>query len=157
MPGDLEKASLGATPKVHRAGNILMCGQPTEKDFLLAKKRGIQHVVTLRSDGELNWDEEAVVAKAGMKFSEIPFRGPNEMTDELIDRVRGVLREAKGNGESIMLHCAGAVRVGAVWLAFRVLDEGQDLDQAIQEARAVGMRGGFESRAVEYIRAQQAK
>ena len=55
-----------------------------------------------------------------------------------------------------MLHCASGNRVGAVWLAYRVLDEGLEPGAALEEARTIGLRSaGYEERALEYVRARR--
>ncbi|MBI1312566.1 methyltransferase domain-containing protein [bacterium] len=57
-----------------------------------------------------------------------------------------------------MVHCASANRVGAVWLAHRVLDAKIPVEASLAEARAVGLRtSAYEQRAYEYIAAERKK
>ena len=57
-----------------------------------------------------------------------------------------------------MLHCGGGNRVGAVWITHRVLDDGVELDAAIEEAKTIGLKSEpLKQRAIEYIEKQQAK
>ena len=149
------EAQLGSTPNLHRSGSVLLSGQPTAADLATAKADGVQTVVTLRTPGEIEWDEAAVVQELGLQYVEIPFRGAESLTDEIFDRIRQVL--ADSNQHPVLLHCATANRVGAVWLPFRVLDQGVDLEQATQEAEQIGLRGPeYRQRAWEYIQQHQS-
>ena len=57
-----------------------------------------------------------------------------------------------------MLHCGSANRVGAVWMVYRVLDEGVTWEQAHREALEVGLRtDGYVERAKEYVEARSNK
>lgn len=146
----LEAAELGETRNVHAIGKNLLCGQPTEAEFAIAKERGIQVVVNLRTDGEIDWDEAAVVEQLGLEYEHIPFRAPETLTDEVFDNVRDVMRQA--DEKPVMIHCGSANRVGAVWLTHRVLDEDVPLEQATEEAKEVGLRDDdYLKKAIDYI------
>ncbi len=152
----LESDTLGSTPNVHSYGPTLLCGQPSEKDLAAAKQRGIQVVLTLRGKNEIDWDEKAVAEQLGLQFERVDFRGPDTLTDEVFGKSRQILREAKMANQPVMLHCGSANRVGAIWMVYRVLDEGISWDQAYQEAKDVGLRtDGYVDRAKEYVQAQK--
>jgi protein tyrosine phosphatase (PTP) superfamily phosphohydrolase (DUF442 family) len=52
----------------------------------------------------------------------------------------------------LLFHCASANRVGALWLPYRVLDNGITYDAALAEAKQVGLRApGMETKAKDYI------
>ena len=131
---------LGSTRNVHSFGLNLLCGQPSESEFADAKKRGIEIVITLRSKGEIDWDEAGVVKKLGLEFHDYGFRDPADLTDKVFDGVRAALKDSRE--KPVMVHCASANRVGAVWLAHRVLDAKIPAEAALAEARAV-RRGGI--------------
>ena len=146
-------SELGATRNVHRIGNLFLAGQPTKADIEVIKAEGIRHVITLRTDGEIDWDEKAAVEEAGMKFSTVKFRAPGELTDEVFAEVRELLRNSKD--EKVLLHCGSANRVGAVWAAYRTLDQSIDAETAIGEAKVVGMKTpAYEEKANAYIEQQ---
>ena len=146
----LEAASLGSTSPVHRFGTIWLAGQPGKDDLALARELGIRTVVNLRKPGELDWDEAAAVGSLGLTYVNHPFQAPGELTDEIFDAVRGEL--ARAGEQPILLHCASANRVGAVWLAHRVLDGGLTYDAALREAEIVGLKNpAHRDRAREYI------
>jgi len=146
----LEPATVGQVPRLSRAGHILLAGQPTADDFTALREAGVTTVINLRHEIEMDgFDEAAAVEAIGMAYEALPWNGPAELNDALFDRTRELLREADGN---VLLHCASANRVGAVWLPFRVLDQGVDLEQAVEEAKQAGMRTPeYESMARDYI------
>jgi protein tyrosine phosphatase (PTP) superfamily phosphohydrolase (DUF442 family) len=81
-----------------------------------------------------------------MEYYSAPFGRPRTLSPEKLDRARRLLREAP---RPLLLHCASADRVGAVWLAWRVMDTGATWDQAMKEARTVGLRTDGYIRAVK--------
>lgn len=150
-PSPVTEAELGSTRPVHRAGNVLLAGQPDRDDFETLARSGYATVITLRAPDENQWNEQQVVEAAGMKFVELPIRGPDDLNDRLFKRARDLLRAAEPD-RKVCLHCASSNRVGAVWMAYRVLDEGVSLEQAHQEAEQVGLRSReLRDKAVDYI------
>ena len=137
-PTKLEAASLGSTSPVHRFGAIWLAGQPGKADLALARELGIGAVVNLRKPGELDWDEGSAVRALGLAYVNPAFQAPDELTDEVFDAVRREL--ARAGERPLLLHCASANRVGAVWLALRVLDGNLSYDAALREAETVGLK-----------------
>ena len=149
----IENFKLGETRNVHRCGNVFLAGQPSQRDLARIKAHGIGRIVTLRQPDELNWNQAAAVKAQGLEFINVPFRAPSMLTDEVFDRIRGLLRETAKT--PTLLHCGSANRVGAVWLAFRVLDQRVPLSTALIEARKIGLKTvAYERRATVYIRAR---
>lgn len=157
-PGNLEPREIGTIQRLHASGDFLLGSQPAPEDFSLLTESGIRTVVNLRTPGEQELDEGALVRQLGMNYHHVPFRAATELTDEALDQLRSIL----GNPENrpLLLHCASGNRVGAVWLAYRVLDEGQTLEEAEREAREVGLKSPSHlERAREYVgsRAENSK
>ena len=150
------ESQLGMTRNVHSFGPTLLCGQPSREELADAKSRGIRVVITLREKDEVSWDESSVVKKLGLEYHDYGFRAPADLTDKVFDGVRQALRNTKE--KPVLLHCASANRVGAVWLAHRVLDAGVSVEKATEEARIVGLRtAAYEQRALAYIAAEKKK
>lgn len=150
----LEPAKLGDTQPAHAFGKTLLCGQPSAKALAEAKRRGIQVVVTLRTDGEIDWDEAAAAKDLGLEFHQFGFRAPNTLTDEIFDKSLKILANRK---KPVLLHCASANRVGAIWLAHRVLNDGAAIGAAREEAQTVGLATeAYEQKALEYIESRRA-
>ena len=93
-PVTIEKATLGETRNVHRSGKLYLAGQPKQSDLAAIKAQGVARIVTLRLDRELDWDQATAARNQGLEFIKVPFRAPNTLTDDVFDRVRGLLREA---------------------------------------------------------------
>lgn len=150
----VQPAECGSVNKLSSVGNLYLAGQPSAEDFALFKERGVKTVLNIRHESETpSLDEQAVVEKLGMTYVNVPWGGPDELTDEKFAAMREVLREAE---RPILFHCGTSNRVGAGWMAYRVLDEGVPLEQAKAEAKSVGLRTpAYETKAVDYIQRQQ--
>lgn len=147
----LKSVQLGSTRNVHTYGKTMLCGQPSAEDFAEAGKRGIKVVLTLRTEGEVDWNEPETVKGLGLEFHRFAFRAPDTLTDEIFDGSLKILANSKQS--PVMLHCGSANRVGAVWLAHRVLNDRVSVDDARKEAATVGLRTpGYEEKALDYIK-----
>ena len=145
----LRSEQVGTVKNLHVIGDTYLAGQPGAEDFKLLKERGVTRVINLRTEGEVGFDEAAVVGGLGMEYHHVPFSAPETLTDKVFDRVRELLK--KDNG-AVLLHCGSANRVGAVWLAKRVLDDKAPYEQALREAQEVGLKTpGLIERARAYI------
>ncbi len=154
LPPGIEPAALGKTKNVHHSGNLFFAGQFSAEDIESIKAARVGRVITLRTEGEIDWDEEAAIRGAGIEFIEVPFRSPESLTDDVFDQIRELLSD---RSETTLFHCGSANRVGGVWLPHRVLDQGVPLEQALAEAREIGLRTEFiQSKAIDYIQRQQA-
>ena len=148
----LEHAELGSTRNVHRWGNVFFAGQPEQDDLETVKEQGVNLVIDLRREGEIDWDEAAEVQRLGMEYQRVPVGGPNTLTDDVFEQTRKLLREAEDKDATVLLHCGSATRVGAVWLAHRVLDHGVAWPDALEEAKTIGLHAdGYVARAEEYV------
>ena len=146
----VQKASLGATRNVHRYRDFYLAGQPSEADLQEAKNVGIKTVVNLRMPKELAFHEKEIVDKLGMAYHNPGISAPEMMTDQLFSKIRGILNDSEH--QPVLLHCGSANRVGAIWLAYRVLDGGLSYEAALSEAKTVGLRSpAMEEKAKDYI------
>ena len=153
-PDPVKKAELGGVQVVYKCGDLWMASQPSEADLKLMAELGVTCVVTLRTDEEVSWNEAGLTESLGMEFRKIPFSSIESLTDEVFANARKVIAEKKG--KPLFLHCGAAVRVAAVWAAYRVLDEGVAMEKALKEAEPMGLRSpALRARVVEYIKSQQ--
>jgi len=149
----VQKNELGTTRNVHSCEGLFLSGQPSQQDVKVIKEQGIKRVISLRQEGEIDWQEGTVVQDAGLEFVAIPFAAPDTLTDQVFDQVRKLLQDSAQT--PTLLHCGSANRVGAVWLTHRVLDQGVPLEVALKEARQIGLRTpAYEERAKQYIKVQ---
>jgi protein tyrosine phosphatase (PTP) superfamily phosphohydrolase (DUF442 family) len=146
----LEAASLGTTENVHRFGDIWLASQPGKDDLEIARELPIRTVINLRKKSEIDWDEEAAVRSLGMVYLNFAFQTPEELTDAVFDSARHALTFQEN--APLLLHCASANRVGAIWLAHRVLDDGLAWEGALAEAETVGLKNpAFREKAKDYV------
>ena len=146
----LEHYTCGSMQRLHTIDGIYLGSQPAQADLTQAKEAGIKTVVSLRHTAEVkDWDEAAWVREQGLLWIQIPWNGPEQLTDESFDRSRDTLRSAE---KPMLVHCGSGNRVGAVWIAFRVLDEGVALEAAVTEAKTIGLKTPeFETKARDYV------
>ncbi len=136
----IEKVDIGAASPAHQIGRYYLAGQPAAADMPDLHERGIRTVISLRTPGEIDWDEKAAVEAAGMKFVSIPFRGADSLGDSQIEAALKELAD-EANGP-ILLHCGTSNRVGAIWYAHRIRHDGLTPEEAMAEAKEVGLRNG---------------
>lgn len=150
----IETCELGSTKNVHTLGNIVFSGQFQKDDIPALKEANITRVISFRPDGEIDWNEAEAVKAAGIDHVSIPFKAVDELTDDKLKQIRELLGE---EDEKTMMHCGSANRVSVVWIAHRVLDDGVDLETAIEEANTIGLKSQpLKERVIEYIKEQQA-
>ena len=155
-PKKLEPAKCGAVKQLHVFDDIFLAGQPSAEDFAEFKKRGVKSVLNVRTKEEMDFDEAKTIKNLGLDYHHIPVAGPDALTDENFDKIRKLLNTKEER--PLLFHCASANRVGAVWLAHRVLDGGLTYDAALAEAKTVGLKApGLEAKAKDYIAKQKAK
>lgn len=154
-PVTLELATCGSIAKLHAFGDVWLAGQPAAADLEEAKAKGVRTVVNLRRKTEQgDFDEEAFVTGLGLDYVNLPISGAQDLTDEVFASARLLLGKAQ---RPLLLHCASANRVGAVWIPWRVLDGGLTLDDAVAEAKTIGLKTPeLEARARDYVAREQA-
>jgi len=149
-PPMLSAAELGTTNAVHTFDTTLLAGQPSAADLALAAKQGTKTVITLRGENEIDWDESAAVKELGLTFHRFAIRSPETLTNDIFEQTLQLLNDKKTG--PVLLHCASANRVGAIWLAHRVVNDGIPIKTATEEAKLVGLKSpGLEARALAYI------
>lgn len=146
----LESTSTPELTKLHTVDGIFLGGQPSEKALKEAKDGGVRTIINLRHDQEnTTFKEKQAVEELGMTYIHLPWSGADELTDEIFDKSRNALKNAE---KPILLHCKSANRVGAVWLPYRVIDNGLRFEEALAEAKAIGLQSTeYESKAKDYI------
>ena len=147
---EVEPAKLGTITNVHRFEEIWLAGQPSADDFALARRLGFKTIINLRHDAELpTFNEKEIVELLGLHYFHLPFSGADELTSEIFDQARELLADSE---QPTLLHCSSANRVGALWLALRVLDHDLSYEEALAEARMIGLRTpALEEKARAYI------
>ncbi len=144
-----ESRSLRIGDHDHVIDSVHLTAQPTAEQLRFAATAGVRTVINLRLVEELDFDEAHEVRVLGLEYHNPGFKGGDNLTDEIFDQVRGLLRDAR---RPILLHCGSGNRVGAVWAAHRVLDSELSLEDALEEARMIGLHTpAYESRVRQYV------
>jgi uncharacterized protein (TIGR01244 family) len=120
---------------------VVACGGATETAALegLAKD-GFKSVINLRQATESNANIEQNSAKAkelGLKYIHIPFN-TQQLDPKVIDNFLAAI--ADKSNQPAYVHCGSASRVGSVWLAKRVVQDGWTVEKATEEAKATLQR-----------------
>ncbi len=133
-------------PRLSGLGDVLFAGQPTEEGFRLLAERGVNVVINLRPDAEMErtmeFDEPALVESLGMEYVHIPMT-PSTFSAADVARLKAVInRPARVPGEqpSFVIHCRSSNRCGALWAAFLHDDYGFDESKAIEYGKSAGLR-----------------
>jgi protein tyrosine phosphatase (PTP) superfamily phosphohydrolase (DUF442 family) len=100
-------------------------------------KLGVKTVIDLRLTDEHSTTEEArAVAAAGMRYVSVPMKGVVAPTHEQIAKVLKLL----DSQDPVFVHCRrGADRTGTVIACYRIAHDGWGNQQALAEAKSLGM------------------
>jgi uncharacterized protein (TIGR01244 family) len=99
------------------------------------KEHGFKAVLDLRSAEEGTADERAAVESAGMAYHNIPVATRAPTWQQVAEFAR-IVNDA--DNLPIIVHCASANRVGAIWALYRA-SQGVNPEFAIQEGRTAGL------------------
>ncbi len=100
------------------------------------KALGFATIVDLRSPAEGAGAERQAAQAAGLRYVNIPVTGGGP-TDAQVAEFARVVEDA--NNAPLLVHCASANRVGAMWTLYRVR-QGIPLSIALEEGRTAGLR-----------------
>lgn len=147
----LTKKKIGSLEQLHVIDNQYLSAQPAKSDFQKMKQMGVKTVINLRSAEETpDLNEKELVEGLGMTYHNVPFSSPGELNDEVFAKTRDLLQTVE---RPLLLHCSSANRTGAVWIPYLVLDRGVDLEDAVREAKTIGLRSSaLEKKARSYVR-----
>ena len=137
---------------------VVACGGATDIGALEGLKNdGFKTVINLRQASERGAhieENRARAAALGLRYIHIPFNAAAPERKTFDDFLAAI---ADTTNQPVYVHCASANRVGAVWLAKRVLQDGWTVEKATEEARLIGLSApALEQFALQYI-AQQRK
>jgi protein tyrosine/serine phosphatase len=124
--------------------------QPADLGFKSLAKLGIKTIVDLREPGDRSRVEEQVVRAAGMEYVSVPMYGMETPSNEKVVKVLALLED--NSTGPVFVHCKrGADRTGAVIACYRMEHDRWKNDQALSEAKSLGM--SFFERAIQrYVR-----
>ncbi|HEX2451371.1 MAG TPA: sulfur transferase domain-containing protein [Gemmatimonadales bacterium] len=131
--------ALAAIPNACQAlPTVVTGGQPSAADLERFAAAGGAIVLDTRDPREPRpLDETATLQRLGVGYEVVPIAA-GTLTDETLERIRGVLRTA--GTRNVLFHCASGNRVGAALVPYLILDQGMDEEDAVVQARRVGLR-----------------
>ena len=116
---------------------LAAAGRPSPQGLQQLKAQGFRTVVDLSAPGEKGQAEEkALVESQGLRYVSVPVTAATFSAAD-VDAVQAVLADRAAG--PVLLHCASANRVGAMW-AVLLAREGMPIDDAIADGRRVGLR-----------------
>lgn len=138
-----------------RVDATVACAGATPVEALPQLKRdGFASVINFRmpQEQDANIDAaKAMAAKVGLSYIHLPFQTPTpEIATAFLEAV------AEPSHQPVFIHCGSANRVGAMWFIKRVKLDGWDVDRAMQEAEAIGLRAPrLKEFALTYVAAKR--
>jgi uncharacterized protein (TIGR01244 family) len=133
IPSALDPAAL-PNYQVIRPG-LAFGGQPSPETLKRLGDMGFRTVVNLRTEQEGAVEEGHVVRALGLDYVWVPVTSGTFSRDD-VEAVAQVLDDP--DAAPVLLHCASANRVAAVWAAIQVRD-GRTLEEAEAASRAAGL------------------
>src|SRR5262249_41774205 len=135
----MEQALKDDIPKILCLNDqVTTAGQPKDTAYEKLAANGFRTVLNLRTDKEgvdLNHERE-LIEKAGMKYINIPVVSSDPKAEQ-VDEFLKVVKD-KAN-YPVLIHCAGANRVGAFWMIYRVIEFDWSEEKALAEATQIGL------------------
>ncbi len=116
--------------------DLSVAGQVAPEQLQQAAAEGYKSVLNLRSPDEQGFlpDERQIAEAAGLEYVNIPVK-PSEMTDELTDRV---LAQIDALPKPALIHCASAMRAGAMAFMNLATRQGMTPEQVFEKAGEAG-------------------
>jgi uncharacterized protein (TIGR01244 family) len=124
-------------------------GQPSAGAYAKLAQQGFRSVLNLRTADEGAEQERVQVEKAGLRYVNVPVVSANPDPARVPEFIKAV---KDSNNQPMLIHCAGAQRVGAFWMIYRVIDQGWSEEKAMEEATRIGLtRSNLIKFAKDYI------
>lgn len=153
----VRKAEMPGVTNFSRVDATVGCGGETQPAAMAALSRdGFKSVINLRLASEQGADVEAgraAAQAAGMKYIHLPFDASSPDPKQVDAFLAAVSDPAN---QPVYIHCGSANRVGAVWMIKRALKDGWEIDKALAEAEAIGLRSAqLKTFATDYVAAHK--
>jgi tyrosine-protein phosphatase SIW14 len=144
-------ADLKQLPNFHQVNaNLFRGAQPKSGGYAALKKMGIATILDLRDSDDNALKEKRAAEAAGLRFINIPLSNIRTPKDsDIAEAIRQI--DSKDN-QPVFVHCSrGADRTGTVIAVYRMTHDGWTDDQAIAEAKQMGL-GWWQLWMKDYVR-----
>jgi uncharacterized protein (TIGR01244 family) len=151
-----QKEEVAGIRNFTRVDATIACAGATEDAAMpLLAQRGYKSVINLRLPTEEGVDIDASTAAAeaaGLKYIHLPLSG-REPDVKVADAFIAAVTDTAN--QPVFIHCGTANRVGALWLAKRMLVDKWDQARALEEAKLIGLTSeALQQFALEYVRSK---
>ena len=139
LPASPASLELAGVPNFHQVNeHVFRSGQPADGSWQNLAQLGVKIVIDLRRPDEHSTGAEAqAVAAAGMRYINVPMKGVVAPSADEMTKILSVL----DSPEKVLVHChRGADRTGAVIACYRISHDHWQNQQALSEAKSLGMR-----------------
>jgi uncharacterized protein (TIGR01244 family) len=131
---------------------VMTAGQPTGEQVQLLAEDGYKTILDLRTPAEpRGFDEVEAARQNGLAYVNVPVN-PATLDQATIDRFLAAMKKAQ---KPVLIHCSTATRVGALWYAWLVLENGNSPATALNQARAAGLRSPELTAKIEKLVAER--
>ena len=120
---------------------IYTSGQPSEEGFRKLSTMGIKTVINVLPEKQCVPNELEIVTANNMAYRSVPFH-LSGFKKQTIQHFAEVLKKAE---KPVLIHCATGNHVGGLWFAYRLLEQDIPFEQAVSEARKIGMKPQLEN------------
>lgn len=135
---DSDKVTEAGVYKLRQADSTTFAaGQPSKEQFSALKQAGIAHVINLRTEPELKFDEQGHVESLGMAYHSLPIKGKQGITFKNANKLSELIAATKG--KPTLVHCGSSNRVGALIALDTFKQNGGDVEAAVAEGKRWGM------------------
>lgn len=117
--------------------NTIVCGALDDEKVAALAAAGVELVLNLQPDDELNFDERAAVERAGMHYEQLPISGAKDLKQLNILAFDNILRQY--HGKKTVLHCGSGNRAGAAVALRAGWLRGRKMDTALERGRSHGL------------------
>jgi len=131
------------------SSEIATSGQPTAAELKALQVAGFKTILNLRTPEEGSLEEKGKVEGLGIRYLNIPIT-PEGISEEKVKEFSEVVNDP--SNKPLLIHCASANRVGALWYIHRMLKDAAGEDQSLAEAHAIGLKSpALEQVVREYV------
>jgi uncharacterized protein (TIGR01244 family) len=133
---------------------MMAAGQPTGEQIQLLAEEGYKTVIDLRlPDEPRGFPEVEAVRENGMAYVNVPVSS-DSLDPAGLDRFFAVMKKVQ---EPVLIHCASSNRVGAFLYAWWVLEKGMPAGEALEKAKAAGLKPALAVKIQKLVEERQAK
>ena len=122
-------------PDLYQFENFYLGGQPDVEALKWFKKQGVDLVINLRSEREMeklassDFDENSFLKEMNMSLISIPIDGYDSFTPENLQKFADALNS---NHNKVLVHCASCGRVSYFMMAYLKKHKDYSLEEAIK-------------------------